>query len=47
MLGYEPEYGILILPDDTKIGTDIKDIFGMNETVVEFEITSNRLIVSA
>ena len=35
MLGYEPEYGILILPDDTKIGTDIKDIFGMNETVVE------------
>ena len=42
MLGYEPEYGILILPDDTKIGTDIKDIFGMNETVVEFEITSNR-----
>jgi phenylalanyl-tRNA synthetase beta chain len=34
--------GILILPDDTKIGTDIKDIFGMNETVVEFEITSNR-----
>ena len=42
MLGYEPEYGILILPDDIKIGTDIKDIFGMNETVVEFEITSNR-----
>ena len=29
MLGYEPEYGILILPDDIKIGTDIKDIFGM------------------
>lgn len=42
MLGYEPEYGILILPDDTEIGKDIKDIFGMNETVVEFEITSNR-----
>lgn len=42
MLGYEPEYGILILPDDTPIGKDIKDIFGMNETVVEFEITSNR-----
>lgn len=41
-LGYEPEYGILILPDDTPIGKDIKDIFGMNETVVEFEITSNR-----
>lgn len=42
LLGYEPEYGILILPDDTKIGTDIKDIFGLNENVVEFEITSNR-----
>lgn len=42
MLGYEPEYGILILPDDTEIGRDIRDIFGMNETVVEFEITSNR-----
>lgn len=42
MLGYEPEYGILILPDDTPVGKDIKDIFGMNETVVEFEITSNR-----
>ena len=42
MLGYEPEYGILILPDDTEIGKDIKDVFGMNETVVEFEITSNR-----
>lgn len=42
MLGYTPEYGILILPDDTEIGKDIRDIFGMNETVVEFEITSNR-----
>ncbi len=42
VLGYEPEYGILILPDDTPVGKDIKDIFGMNETVVEFEITSNR-----
>ena len=42
MLGYEPEYGILLLPDDTPIGKDIRDIFGMNETVVEFEITSNR-----
>lgn len=42
VLGYTPEYGILILPDDTPIGKDIKDIFGMTETVVEFEITSNR-----
>ncbi len=41
-LGYEPEYGILILPEDTKIGMDIKDYFGLNEDIVEFEITSNR-----
>ncbi len=42
ILGYEPEYGILILPDDTEIGKDIRDLYGLNETVVEFEITSNR-----
>lgn len=41
-LGYTPEYGILILPEDTPIGMDIKDYFGINEDVVEFEITSNR-----
>ena len=42
LLGYEPEYGILVLPDELKAGTDIKDVFGLNENVVEFEITSNR-----
>jgi len=41
-LGYEPEYGILILPEDTKVGMDIKDYFGLNEDVIEYEITSNR-----
>lgn len=41
-LGYEPEYGILVLPEDTQIGMDIRDYFGINEDVVEFEITSNR-----
>ncbi len=41
-LGYEPEYGILILKPDTKIGIDIKEVFGMEETIVDFEITSNR-----
>lgn len=41
-LGYEPEYGILILPADTEVGIDIRDVFGLNEEVVEFEITSNR-----
>ena len=41
-LSWTPEYGILVLPEDTEIGVDIKDIFGLNEDVVEFEITSNR-----
>lgn len=41
-LGYEPEYGILVLPEDAEIGSDIKDLYGLNENVVEFEITSNR-----
>ena len=41
-LSWEPEYGILVLPEDTKVGMDIKDFFGLNEEVVEFEITSNR-----
>lgn len=41
-LGYEPEYGILILDDSIPVGTDIRDVFGLNENVVEFEITSNR-----
>lgn len=41
-LGYEPEYGILVLPEDAQVGSDVKDLFGLNENVVEFEITSNR-----
>lgn len=41
-LGYEPEYGILVLPEDTEIGIEMRDYFGLNEDVVEFEITSNR-----
>jgi len=34
--------GIMILADDTPIGADIRNILGLNESVVEFEITSNR-----
>ncbi len=41
-LGFEPEYGILVLPEDTEIGIEMRDYFGLNEDVVEFEITSNR-----
>lgn len=41
-LGYEPEYGILVLDENAEIGSDVKELFGLNENVVEFEITSNR-----
>lgn len=34
--------GILILPDDTPIGEDITHTLGLDESVAEFEITSNR-----
>ncbi len=36
------EDGIFLLEGDPEPGTDIKDYLGLNETVVEFEITSNR-----
>ena len=36
------EDGIFILEEDCVPGTDIKEILGLNDTVVEFEITSNR-----
>lgn len=36
------EYGILILEDNLPLGQDIKDVFGLDNPVVEFEITSNR-----
>ncbi len=34
--------GILILPDDTPVGEDITKILGLDGSVAEFEITSNR-----
>lgn len=36
------EDGIFILERDLVPGTDIKDVLGLNETVIDFEITSNR-----
>jgi len=38
----EPATGIMILPEDTPVGKDIRDVLGLNDSVVEFEITSNR-----
>jgi len=40
--GDEPVHGLLILPTDTKLGADIKDILGLNKAILDFEITSNR-----
>ena len=39
---YACENGILLLPEGTPIGADIREVLGLNEDVVEFEITSNR-----
>lgn len=39
---YACENGILLLPEGTKAGVPIQDVLGLNEDVVEFEITSNR-----
>lgn len=36
------EDGILIISDEVTIGQDIKEALGLNDTVIEFEITSNR-----
>ena len=38
----DAEYGILILDNDLPLGKDIKDVFGLDNPVAEFEITSNR-----
>ena len=36
------EDGIYILSEEYPLGTDIKEVFGLNDIVVEYEITSNR-----
>lgn len=38
----EPVHGLMILPADTPIGRDIKQVLGLNNEVIDFEITSNR-----
>ncbi len=39
---YAIEDGIFILQEDCKPGDDIRPVCGLNDTVVEFEITNNR-----
>lgn len=40
--GDEPVHGLMILPQDTPIGKDIKEVLDMTSAVIDFEITSNR-----
>ncbi|MBP2032444.1 phenylalanyl-tRNA synthetase beta chain [Clostridium algifaecis] len=40
--GDKPVYGLMILPEDTQIGKDIKEALDMTSSVIDFEITSNR-----
>lgn len=39
---YAVEDGIFIMQEDCSLGQDIKEVLGLDDTVVEFEITSNR-----
>ena len=38
----KPIHGLMILKEGTPIGKDIKDVLGLNNAVIDFEITSNR-----
>ncbi len=39
---YAEENGIFLLKENCKVGDDIKDVLGIDDVAVEFEITSNR-----
>ena len=40
--GDEPVHGLMILPSDTIIGKDIKEVLKLQSVLIDFEITSNR-----
>ena len=40
--GDEPVHGLMILPKDTPIGKDIKEVLNLQSVLIDFEITSNR-----
>lgn len=40
--GEEAAAGIMVLPKDTPLAVDIKELIGLNGGVIDFEITSNR-----
>lgn len=35
-------HGLMILPEDTSVGKDIKEVLNLDKAVIDFEITSNR-----
>ncbi|NLY43458.1 MAG: phenylalanine--tRNA ligase subunit beta [Clostridiaceae bacterium] len=37
-----PEHGIFVLDKEYPLGKDIREVLGLNENIIEFEITSNR-----
>ncbi|MBN1055890.1 phenylalanine--tRNA ligase subunit beta [Clostridium botulinum] len=40
--GDEPVHGLMILPTDTELGVEIKELLKLNKAILDFEITSNR-----
>ena len=38
----EEVHGLMILPKDTPLGKDIKEVLGLNKSTIDFDITSNR-----
>ncbi len=40
--GDEPVHGLMILPTDTKLGVELKELLKLNKAILDFEITSNR-----
>lgn len=40
--GDEPVHGLMILPQDTPLGKDIKEVLNLQSAIIDFEITSNR-----
>ncbi|CAM2993194.1 phenylalanine--tRNA ligase subunit beta [Paenibacillus sediminis] len=42
LLPKEQQEGILVLPEDTQIGTPIEEVLGLDDQVLEFDLTPNR-----
>ncbi|MBN1039148.1 phenylalanine--tRNA ligase subunit beta [Clostridium botulinum] len=40
--GDEPVHGLMILPTETKLGVELKELLKLNKAILDFEITSNR-----